>query len=336
MGNTLTKADLTFTYNHQGRLKTASKTGMNATYTYNYRGERSSKVVNSIKTHFIYDLQGRLIVEANGAMGSVQKQVIYINGQRLASINNGTVYYVHTDHLNTPVALTDDSGVVQWKAYYTPFGKAIIEVNNIVQDHRFPGQYYDDESGLHYNYFRDYDVEIGRYIESDLIGLNGGVNTYGYVLANPIMYIDPLGLKTLCEAMKELANGVLTNPFINGLPFDRNLLSSEVVPSGGGPGDSSNFIDHRNNLSYDIQYIQVGWSITQTYGPGSSELAYLIYMIAPAAAGNTEHFSKANLGSNIRGLNLGKFGARTFPNFEDFVKDLCPDEKQKPHKCTLK
>ena len=224
IGNTLTKGDLTFTYNKQGRLKSASKTGMNAEYVYNFQGQRVSKQVDGVTTHFIYDLNGQLIAEADST-GTIIKEYAYLNGQRLSVFENGATYFVHIDHLGTPIALSDSTGTVQWKAHYTPFGKAIVEVNNLTQNIRFPGQYFDSESGLHYNYFRDYDPEIGRYIQSDPIGLNGGINTYGYVLGNPIKYVDPFGLEVYTLGGEATAIlGILGGKAKCGLYYDSDTF----------------------------------------------------------------------------------------------------------------
>ena len=107
-------------------------------------------------------------------------------------------YYFHNDHLGTPQVLTDASNTVVWRGDYSPFGQANETVKTVEQNLRFPGQYYDKETGLHYNYFRDYDPSIGRYIQSDPIGLRGGLSTYGYSHQNPIKFIDPDGRNPLC------------------------------------------------------------------------------------------------------------------------------------------
>ncbi len=106
------------------------------------------------------------------------------------------IYYVHSNHLDAPLALTNQQGGVVWQASYTPFGEITILKDEIseVFSARFPGQYADSETGFYYNYFRDYDPELGRYIQSDPIGLRGGINTYAYVGGNPVGFVDPLGL----------------------------------------------------------------------------------------------------------------------------------------------
>ena len=86
------------------------------------------------------------------------------------------------------------SQAVVWQADYEPFGSVNITTEIIDNNLRFPGQYYDQETGLHYNKARDYDPSTGRYIESDVIGLKGGISTYGYTLQNPIKYADPTGM----------------------------------------------------------------------------------------------------------------------------------------------
>jgi len=106
----------------------------------------------------------------------------------------GTLFFVHNDHLGTPQAITDTDKNIVWKANYKPFGEVAEVVAAIDMPARFPGQYYDKETGYHYNYYRDYDPSLGRYIQSDPIGLNGGLNTYSYVGGNPLNRYDPLGL----------------------------------------------------------------------------------------------------------------------------------------------
>lgn len=103
-------------------------------------------------------------------------------------------YYYHLDHLGTPQVITDQAQHIVWQASYAAFGQTAVTTETIDNDLRFPGQYYDAESGLYYNWHRYYDPETGRYITSDPIGLNGGLNSYGYVGGNPLIYSDPKGL----------------------------------------------------------------------------------------------------------------------------------------------
>ncbi len=104
-----------------------------------------------------------------------------------------SVEVVHPDHLGTPQKITNQAQATVWEATYTPFGKATITTSTITNNLRFPGQYYDQETNLHYNLNRYYDPQLGRYITSDRIGLAGGMNSYGYALQNPIRYVDPDG-----------------------------------------------------------------------------------------------------------------------------------------------
>ena len=111
------------------------------------------------------------------------------------------IYYIHPDHLGTPRAITRSTdNLLVWKWENTdPFGANLPNENpsglgTFTCNLRFPGQYYDQETGTHYNYFRDYDPATGRYVQSDPIGLDGGINTYSYVSGGPLSFIDPYGL----------------------------------------------------------------------------------------------------------------------------------------------
>ena len=103
------------------------------------------------------------------------------------------VYYFHTDQIGTPLELTDCDGTVVWQATYRSWGAIEhLTVSKVEQNLRFQGQYFDHESGLHYNTFRYYDPEAGRFATQDPIRLAGGLNLYFYTL-NPINWIDPWG-----------------------------------------------------------------------------------------------------------------------------------------------
>jgi RHS repeat-associated protein len=125
-------------------------------------------------------------------------EYVYLGDQLLAMIKPGDVaYYYHNDHLGTPQVLTDDAQTIAWKAVFTPFGEAVASIEIVGNPFRFPGQYYDAETGLHYNYFRYYNPQTGRYITPDPIGLEGGINLFVYVGENPVNWIDPEGLDVL-------------------------------------------------------------------------------------------------------------------------------------------
>lgn len=129
--------------------------------------------------------------------GGSGHEYIYLNGQPLAQIDDvsssDVITYLHTDHLGTPRIGSDASGYQVWAWASDAFGNGApsgIATVNL----RFAGQYYDAESGLYYNWNRYYDPQTGHYISSDPIGLAGGLNTFAYVGANPVMYTDPMGL----------------------------------------------------------------------------------------------------------------------------------------------
>ncbi len=150
-------------------------------------------------------------VELLGSGGSLSADAVRFVDAASATAAPANVSYVHTDHLGTPRKLTDAAANLVWDHQTTPFGETVALAGLADVNLRFPGQYFDAESGLHYNYFRDYDPSTGRYIESDPIGLAGGINTYGYVGGNPVNRVDPEGLQTEA-ALLSCTFGGLANP----------------------------------------------------------------------------------------------------------------------------
>lgn len=178
--------------------------GASATYAVNALGQRVRKTTGGIATYFLYDEAGRLVGEYEGD-GDMIQEIVWLGDTPIASLRWSScglaAFYIHTDHLNTPRRITRRSTPdIVWRWDSDPFGTT--EANEdpdgdgtaFLFNLRFPGQYYDAETGLNYNYFRDYDAQTGRYAQSDPIGLGGGLNTYTYVNGNPTGLSDSHGL----------------------------------------------------------------------------------------------------------------------------------------------
>ena len=123
------------------------------------------------------------------------QQTVVADAVRLVPAPAADGYYVHADHLGSPQALTDDAQQEVWRIDTRPFGEVEALTWTVENNQRFPGQYADAESGYSYNYFRDYEPALGRYLQSDPIGLAGGINTFAYVGGNPVGTVDPMGLE---------------------------------------------------------------------------------------------------------------------------------------------
>ena len=152
----------------------------------------------------MYDEAGHILGEYTNT-GALIEETVWMGDLPVATLQpNGSsisIYYIHSDHLGTPRKITQpSSNTLAWRWDPDTFGSLGPNQNpgglgTFIYNLRFPGQYYQAETGLMLNYFRDYDPQTGRYVESDPIGLAGGsYSTYTYVGGNPISYRDPYGL----------------------------------------------------------------------------------------------------------------------------------------------
>jgi RHS repeat-associated protein len=202
VGNLLSDGIRSFIYDGLNRLIRVEVNSQTiASYGYDASNRRIIKITGSTTVHYLYDSGDNLIAETL-ADGTPLRDYIYLDGEVIAVKeyqNNPGHYYYLNDHLGTPQQLVTAAGEIVWHAAYLPFGKAQITVEQVVNNLRFPGQYFDAETGLHYNWNRYYCPEIGRYITADPIGLAGGINLYAYTGGDPINLTDPEGLDWLMD-----------------------------------------------------------------------------------------------------------------------------------------
>jgi len=232
-------------------------------YYYDPFGRRLWKEVNGTRTYFVYADEG-LVAEVDAA-GNVTKSYGYRPGSTWTTdplfMKQGSEYYFYqNDHLGTPQKLTAMNGAVVWSAKYSSFGQADVDPSSTIMNNlRFPGQYFDQEIGQHYNYFRYYDPSIGRYNNLDPIGFAGlDKNLYSYTRNNPNKFKDPLGLTT------EVGGGF-------GVNFA--VVSVEASVSTVSCCDDKGKLHKRTISSFCVGF-EIGFAIGSGSGPGAASLSF--------------------------------------------------------------
>ena len=276
-GNQTSDGTITYRWDAENRLTgatvpgTAPAAATTVSYSYDDHHRRVKKTVGTATTYFLWS--GDTLLAEYNASGVLQRRYLYAAGFAPVQVHDiagatTTAYDVHTDHLDTPRLLTSSTGAVVWSSHHEPFGKAHIQTDpdgdgtHLAFPLRFPGQYEDAETGLHYNRHRYYDPQIGRYLSPDPLGQIDGPNLYLYAGNDPVNLSDPYGLTYTWQDFKRDAGFVARNsaqgaaawadaivPFFDPFaaagaynPCDPTLagsriageLTSEFLPSGPG------------------------------------------------------------------------------------------------------
>lgn len=269
-GNLISDGSTKFTYRTDGRLAAATVGGATTLFQYNGLGQRVAKsgYAGSL-THYVYDLAGHLLGEYDQT-GKMIQETVYLGDLPVAVLKSSAapapapvkgvateIFGIYADHILTPRVITrlsDNRMVWRWDNA-DPFGlqqpdESPVGLAKFIYNPRFPGQVFDKETNTNYNYFRDYDPQTGRYVQSDPIGLAGGVNTYAYVLGNPISHIDPIGLvpewmvpndvknnagalvqKVCSNAFDQKEVNLLAKRIINGISLTEAIKFKDIDPS---------------------------------------------------------------------------------------------------------
>jgi len=320
-GNTLSDGTRTFDYNTANRLSRITNGSVIVDNHYNGLGQRVRKLVSgsqSSDTRYVYDEAGQTVGEYN-ADGSLINEIVYLNNMPVLLIRPAGVYNIQTDQLNTPRAILNSAQTVVWKWDSDAFGSTPANEdpdNNgltLQFNLRFPGQIHDSETGLHYNYFRDYDPQTGRYVESDPIGLGGGINTYNYALSNPLSHTDPTGevvplilgcaASAPCAAAALVAGAIVVNSAMNiadalGDRFGQPSLDDPNSYSGAAPRPAP------------YSHAEESMALSTPPGDDCNRVRWALLVL------------EAQMAWRKLDLNPSHIGTRTYVNHQDRIKNL--------------
>ncbi|QWT18881.1 hypothetical protein KPL74_14140 [Bacillus sp. NP157] len=335
-GNLIALGDATLTYDGAARLASASEQGRTVvSYGYDGEGNRIARTVASAgkTTLTLFDEEGRWLADYD-ELGRVSKQAVWMDELLVGLVVDGKLYYVGPDHLGSPREILDPvRNTIVWRWWHNrdPFGSTHPEEDPdgdgamFTFDLRFPGQRYDNVTGLHANGARDYDPSVGRYIQVDPIGLSGGLNPYVYVTNRPLTAIDPLGLvkwdgyvetfsiSPLLAAgaykfglISECIDGRRAAVMVNAAGLGIGL-GFKISPTVSGAGSTVSFEDRMSHIDPNILNgwfvaYSAGAAVHRGYGLSTFQLGGVGRQLAkPEKSGA---FAKPSFGPE-RGFELG-------------------------------
>jgi RHS repeat-associated protein len=260
------------TYGGRDRLESMTVGTPTITFKINAFGQRVQKATTGATTDYHFDLAGHIIGEANDSTGANIIEYVWMEGQMLAQIDSsGNIVYVHSDQVNNPQKITNASRTLVWDREQEPFGETYATPTNTTPtNHRFPGQYADAENLLSYNYMRDYDTTIGRYVQSDPSGFNGGLNLFGYASQNPTQDSDPLGLLDPSSPLKEALLHTIGPASHSDCSCEGAPTSLAILDPNGTPVDASTTSFDYQLMNGDQYMDKPGWSGREQVSPPDS------------------------------------------------------------------
>lgn len=280
-------------YDAFSRVDSSSQDGQATIYKVNGLGQRVSKSGPNGVTHFIYAPDGSLLAEYHSALGWTD--YVRVENEVVSFIRGNSLYAVHNDQVNRPELVTSPTKAVLWSGANYAFDRTVSTDSIGGLNIGFPGQYFDQETGLWQNYFRDgFDASVGRYVQSDPAGLTGGWNSYVYSGNSPILNVDPSGLVAAGAVLKcvwAAGSMYLTVDGIKAAKQDFDALrkkrleeelkaACERSKNGAvSSGDSNKKLTHTNGLLQDLssafaqQGATAGWRMG-TLGLSSAASAF--------------------------------------------------------------